>query len=178
MRTGLVKKGDQVVAINEENALGASFNYVIDLISQVKGPEITFTMFRGSTDELKDLVEKNGGVVEKPPTTAKITVQRKDQPDLELEAPIGKNIRDLMIENKINVYQSLTRWTNCNGKQLCGTCIVEVTEGLNNLTLKSVDEATVLRENPPSYRLSCVTDIYGDATVKIFPAVGAAQWTR
>ena len=38
----------------------------------------------------------------------------------------GTNLRTLLVGNGINVYRSLTRWTNCNGKQRCGTCIVEV----------------------------------------------------
>ena len=44
--------------------------------------------------------------------------------------------------------------------------------------MKSMDEASTLRDNPDSYRLSCVTDVYGDITVKVQGPVGAAQWTR
>lgn len=46
----------------------------------------------------------------------------------------GTNMRKLLVGNGINVYRSLTRWTNCNGKQRCGTCIVEV----NTATLLSL----------------------------------------
>lgn len=38
----------------------------------------------------------------------------------------GTNIRELLVDNGINVYRSVTRWTNCKGKQRCGTCIVDV----------------------------------------------------
>ena len=38
----------------------------------------------------------------------------------------GTNLRQLLVGNGINVYRSLTKWTNCNGKQRCGTCIVDV----------------------------------------------------
>ena len=41
----------------------------------------------------------------------------------------GTNLRTLLVGNGINVYRSLTRWTNCSGKQRCGTCIVEVRYG-------------------------------------------------
>jgi hypothetical protein len=41
-----------------------------------------------------------------------------------------------------------------------------------------MDEASTLRENPDSYRLSCVTFAYGDVTVETFPPINAAQWTR
>ena len=38
----------------------------------------------------------------------------------------GTNLRRLLVGNGINVYRSITRWTNCSGKQRCGTCIVDV----------------------------------------------------
>ena len=83
-----------------------------------------------------------------------------------------------LVSRGINVYQSITRWTNCNGKQLCGTCIVDVTSGIDSCTRRSIDEASTLRENPPTYKLACITNVYGDATVSLMPKVGAAQWTR
>ena len=57
--------------------------------------------------------------------TITITViQNKGSPQEELKrlkAPVGVNVRQYLVDNDINVYQSLTRWTNCKGKQLCGT---------------------------------------------------------
>ena len=53
----------------------------------------------------------------------------------------------------------MTRWTNCNGKQLCGTCIVDVTEGVDKCTRRSLDEASTLRENPKTYKLACITNV-------------------
>mmetsp|Transcript_30873 Transcript_30873/g.61131 ORF Transcript_30873/g.61131 Transcript_30873/m.61131 type:complete len:88 (+) Transcript_30873:866-1129(+) len=81
-------------------------------------------------------------------------------------------------EKDINVYQSLTRWTNCSGKQLCGTCIVNISEGSAGTSRKTLDEESTLRDNPDSYRLSCVTFAYSDITVETFPPIEAYQWTR
>ncbi|KAK1741818.1 hypothetical protein QTG54_007391 [Skeletonema marinoi] len=64
------------------------------------------------------------------------------------------------------------------GKQLCGTCIVNIVDGAGNTNRKSLDEGSTLRENPESYRLSCVSFAYGDITVETFPPIEAAQWTR
>jgi hypothetical protein len=47
-----------------------------------------------------------------------------------------------------------------------------------NTNRKSMDEGSTLRENPDSYRLSCVTFAYGDVTVETFPPINPAQWTR
>ena len=112
------------------------------------------------------------------PETVTLTLEASDGTVTALELPYGANLRDELVARGINVYQSLTRWTNCNGKQLCGTCIVDVKEGLEGCTRRSVDEASTLRENPPTYKLACITNLYGDATVKLFPPVKASQWTR
>ena len=40
------------------------------------------------------------------------------------------------------------------------------------------EQASTLRENPRTYKLACVTGVYGDVTVQLMPKVGAAQWTR
>lgn len=50
----------------------------------------------------------------------------------------------------------------------CGTCIMEVTEGWNNLTTPSVLEEKVLKENMAGRhnRLACQAQILGDCKVK------------
>ncbi|MCG5500088.1 2Fe-2S iron-sulfur cluster-binding protein [Ectothiorhodospira lacustris] len=50
----------------------------------------------------------------------------------------------------------------------CGTCLMEVEEGWNNLTEPSVVEHKVLRENNAGrhQRLACQTQVLGDATVR------------
>ena len=88
-------------------------------------------------------------------TTVTVTVVQEGMPDIQLQCPGmfrsfiwknnlpdrratvgnrflicvlvgGTNIRELLVDNGINVYRSVTRWTNCKGKQRCGTCIVDV----------------------------------------------------
>jgi len=50
----------------------------------------------------------------------------------------------------------------------CGTCMMEVTEGWNNLSEPSVLEEKVLKENMAGrrHRLSCQAQVLGDCTVK------------
>jgi ferredoxin len=63
-------------------------------------------------------------------------------------------------------------------KFLFHVTILQIKEGMENCSRKALDEETTLRENPESYRLSCVTSLYGDCTIEVQGPVGASQWTR
>jgi ferredoxin len=164
------------------NLIGAPFDFVMGAFAELDRTvtELDVVFFRGSKDELKAAC--TGQDVSSEPETITVTViQNKGSATEEtkvLTATAGVNVRQLLVDNNINVYQSLTRWTNCKGKQLCGTCIVNLARGGVQTNRKSMDEASTLRENPDSYRLSCVTFAYGDVTVETFPPIKAAQWTR
>lgn len=184
--SGQVELGDQLCELKGSgapiNLVGAPFDYVMGAFAELeKGlQEVDLVFFRGSKDELRALCTGEG-VRDEPDQVMITVIQNKgsDQEEVkQIVAPTGCNVREVLTNNDINVYQSITRWTNCKGKQLCGTCIVNVTEGSQQTNRKSMDEASTLRENPDSYRLSCVTFAYGDITVETFPPIEAAQWTR
>lgn len=183
----MVLKGDQLCELQEDgqkpiNLLGAPFDYVMDAFSGLgkTTKEVNLVFFHGNKDDLKQVCTGNAASAE--PDMITITVlQNKGADDEQLHkflVPAGSNVREVCVDNGINVYQSVTRWTNCKGKQLCGTCIVNVAEGSLFTNRKSVDETSTLRENPDSYRLSCVAFAYGDVTIETFPPINAAQWTR
>jgi len=175
-RTGLVLIGDQLVAIAGESVLGLTIGEAMEKLGAAEGgAEIPLTFFRGSRDQLQKIVGADSAGT---PSVVTITLQVPGQPDQRIEVPYGANLRDELVARKINVYQSITRWTNCNGQQLCGTCIVNVPYGLEACTRRSLDEDSTLRENPETYKLACITNVYGDVTVQLMPKVGAAQWTR
>jgi ferredoxin len=198
--SGLVQKGDQLCEVmpvkdnNEDNSpsipvnlVGASFNSVMSALAGLDRSVqlVDLVFFRGTKEELKAAAtgdDGSGGSSSADKDTITVTVIQnkgsRDETTTTLEAPTGANVRQLLVDNGINVYQSLTRWTNCKGKQLCGTCIVNVVDGAPNTNWKSMDEASTLRANPDSYRLSCVTFAHGDVTVETFPPVNADQWTR
>ena len=163
--------------------LGAPFDTVMSAFATLDKTvrEVDLVFFRGTKEELKELCTGDSGGSADSETITITVVQNKggrDEAVRTLAAPAGCNVRQVLVDNGINVYQSVTRWTNCKGKQLCGTCIVNVADGAPGTNRKSMDEASTLRENPEGYRLSCVTFAYGDVTVETFPPVQAAQWTR
>lgn len=187
--SGEVKVGDQIcelrpVAEGGEaiNLIGAPFDEVMGAFASLGRNviDVDLVFFRGTKEELKaacagrSLSEKD----EKITITVVQNKGAKDEAIRHIEANAGCNVRQVLTDNRINVYQSVTRWTNCKGKQLCGTCIVNIANGGASTNRKSLDEASTLRENPDSYRLSCVTFAYGDVTVETFPPIKAAQWTR
>jgi len=187
--SGEVKVGDQLCelkAVQEDstpvNLVGAPFDFVMEAFADLDKTvsDVDLVFFRGTKDELKAAAK--GEAVSSEPEIITVTVIENKGSKTEkihtLKAPVGVNIRELCVDNGINVYQSITRWTNCKGKQLCGTCIVNVTDGGINTNRKSMDEGSTLRENPETYRLSCVAFAYGDCTVETFPPIEASQWTR
>ena len=192
---GMVNVGDQLcemipVVYDETapapepiNLLGASFDFVMTAFASLDKTvsEVDLVFFKGNKDELKALCNGEAAKTGDEDTVTITVIQNKGSPEeklIRLRAPTGVNVRQYLVDNGINVYQSLTRWTNCKGKQLCGTCIVNIADGLPNTNWKSMDEASTLRSNPDSYRLSCVTFAHGDVTVETFPPVNADQWTR
>lgn len=62
----------------------------------------------------------------------------------------------------------------------CSWCalLLQIKEGMEGCSQRSLDEEMVLQENPDTYRLSCITNVYSDITVEVLGPVGAAQWTR
>jgi ferredoxin len=195
--SGQVTVGDQLcelAAVNMKGAdddddvaapiplAGAAFDVVMEAFADLDKSisEVDLVFFRGTKDELKAAAK--GEALSSDPEVITVTVIENKGSETEavrtLQAPAGVNLRQLCVDNEINVYQSFTRWTNCKGKQLCGTCIVNVPQGSTDTNRKSMDEASTLRENPESYRLSCVTFAYGDVTIETFPPIKASQWTR
>lgn len=172
-QSGMVEKGDYIIGVGNTSTIAMDFDFVLTTLNKQEEARLNYTFFRGSKEQLM------GGPMPAPSeTTVTVTVKQDGKPDIILQCPGGTNLRQLLVGNGVNVYRSLTRWTNCEGKQRCGTCIVDIKEGLESCTRRSLDEEATLRENPESYRLSCITSIYGDVTVQVQGPVGAAQWTR
>lgn len=198
--SGMVSNGDQIcqlqpVILNQDeanenistdpiNLVGASFDAVMNAFATLDRSIqlVDLVFFKGTKEELKAAASGGSGENSSDPDVITITVvQNKgtsNEETISFKAPTGCNIRNELISRGINVYQSITRFTNCKGKQLCGTCIVNMTEGGMSTNRKSMDEASTLRENPENYRLACVTFAYGDVTVETYPPVNKAQWTR
>ncbi|MGC9505601.1 2Fe-2S iron-sulfur cluster-binding protein [Baaleninema sp.] len=89
--------------------------------------------------------------------------------DLEVVAADGANLRTKALENKVDIYKTWGKLTNCGGYGQCGTCIVEVVEGMENLSPPTEAEKRKLRKKPDSYRLACQALVNGPVSVKTKP---------
>ena len=78
------------------------------------------------------------------------------------------NLRKVAQLHDIEVYKGIHQAPfplgNCGGNGLCGTCVMEIVEGLENLSPKNIRERNCfkLHGKPDNYRLSCQTQVMGD----------------
>ncbi|OIP68358.1 MAG: iron ABC transporter substrate-binding protein [Oscillatoriales cyanobacterium CG2_30_40_61] len=87
----------------------------------------------------------------------------------EIIAADGANLRLKALENQIDLYTFTGKMMNCGGYGQCGTCIVEIVEGIDNLPPRTEAEARILKKKPDSYRLACQTIVNGPISVQTKP---------
>ena len=81
----------------------------------------------------------------------------------------GENLRQKALENGIDLYTFKGKLMNCCGYGQCGTCVVEITSWMENLSPKTAFEEKVLRKKPDNYRLACQTMVNGSVSVNTKP---------
>jgi ferredoxin len=87
----------------------------------------------------------------------------------EVIAADGANLRLKALENGIDIYTFMGKMTNCGGYGQCGTCIVEIVEGMENLSARTEVENRKLKKKPDTYRLACQTLVNGPVSVNTKP---------
>ncbi|MEP0854796.1 2Fe-2S iron-sulfur cluster-binding protein [Trichocoleus sp. DQ-U1] len=97
---------------------------------------------------------------------ANITFVNENQ---EAIAADGANLREKALQNGIDIYTFRGKMMNCGGYGQCGTCIVEIVEGMENLSPRTEVENRKLKKKPETYRLACQTLVNGPISVKTKP---------
>ncbi|HEY9729738.1 MAG TPA: 2Fe-2S iron-sulfur cluster-binding protein [Chroococcales cyanobacterium] len=87
----------------------------------------------------------------------------------EVVAADGANLREKALQNGIDIYTFMGKMMNCGGYGQCGTCIVEVMEGIENLSPRTEVEKQKLKKKPDTYRLACQTLVNGPVIVRTKP---------
>jgi ferredoxin len=108
---------------------------------------------------------------------------------VEIEVPVGANLRKAALSAGINPHSvvngfgaGLTRYLNCLGNGLCGTCRVNIVKGMENVSVMGVVEKIKFHNpipdplpalqfigNEDKLRLSCQTLVNGDIEVETAP---------
>lgn len=87
----------------------------------------------------------------------------------EVFATSGANLRFKAMENGIDLYTLVGKMTNCGGYGQCGTCVVEITEGMEYLSPRTEAENRKLKKRPDHCRLACQALVYGPVSVVTKP---------
>lgn len=74
-----------------------------------------------------------------------------------------KLLRDVMLENQVELYGPYGKMMNCEGRGMCGTCLVEILEGAELMNKRTPAEPYYLKLRPDSWRLACQATV-GDGT--------------
>jgi len=85
---------------------------------------------------------------------------------IEVDCAPGDPILFALLDRGVNITSV------CGGNCSCGTCNIEVLEGMENLPPIAADEARVLskiKRQGPNIRLSCQSRPSGDVTIRIRP---------
>ena len=87
----------------------------------------------------------------------------------EVDAAYGANLRFKAQENSIDIYTLMGKLAQCGGYGQCGTCVVDIVEGLENLSPRTAVEDRMLRKRPSTCRLACQVTVNGPISVVTKP---------
>ncbi|XP_027342589.1 photosynthetic NDH subunit of subcomplex B 3, chloroplastic [Abrus precatorius] len=104
-------------------------------------------------------------------------------PDLHYRSACGgRKLRNIMMDSNIDLYGPYARaLLNCGGGGTCGTCVVEVLEGMELLSPRTNKEKEKLKKNPKNWRLACQTtvgtpDSRGAVVIQQLPEWKGHEW--
>eukprot|EP00275_Glaucocystis_incrassata_P001881 EC124218.1.p1 GENE.EC124218.1~~EC124218.1.p1 ORF type:complete len:160 (+),score=10.41 EC124218.1:114-593(+) len=80
-----------------------------------------------------------------------------------------ENLRFALQQNKVDLYTLKGKLTNCGGYGKCGTCVVEVFAGMDNLSPLTPDEKRILKEKSKTLGLACQAVLRGPVSIKTKP---------
>uniref|UniRef100_A0A7S4I299 PDZ domain-containing protein n=1 Tax=Prymnesium polylepis TaxID=72548 RepID=A0A7S4I299_9EUKA len=150
--TGLLKRGDRILTILEDDVSSSDFDAVMSML--VEAPEeVTLTVER-------NVIVKKPKVVLPDPI---LTVKGGPSGDVAR----GSSLRLTLLDADVELYKGMKKLTNCGGAGQCNLCMVEVLEGMENLSPPTAVEQTRLKKKPEGYRMACQTLINGDVTVEV-----------
>ena len=93
----------------------------------------------------------------------------------EIQVPEGSNLRKEAIAAGVGLYTGIHKVFNCHGFDLCGSCRVLITKGMENTNEIGFAERMRLKASmayigsEDTMRLACQTEVHGDVEVLTKP---------
>lgn len=100
-------------------------------------------------------------------TPVTVNVIQEGEPDKAIEAKVGDNLRQTLLDNNVEVYRGLKKKLgNCGGGGQCTYCAVDFVES-EGWEPRSKYEDTKLGKKSKTARLACLNNIQGPATIRV-----------
>ncbi len=78
----------------------------------------------------------------------------------------GANLRQVLLKNKLNLYNGNAKYINCRGIGTCGTCAVEIIGAVSPPNWKDQARRSLPPHDPQkNRRLACQTKVLGDIEI-------------
>ncbi len=78
----------------------------------------------------------------------------------------GDNLRNILLQNGIDLYNGNAKVINCRGIGTCGTCAVEIDGEVSEVNWRDKTRRSLPPHSPTSSRrLACQTKVLGDVRV-------------
>lgn len=146
--------GLQIETVMDEDVTNLLFDDVMAKLIDAPSPVSVAFLKKDETDD--DALDFG--------TPVKLNVIDGDK-EVTIDAKVGDNLRQVLLENDLEVYKGLKqKLGNCGGGGQCGFCSVEVDGAWEE---RSEYEDKKLKNSSPKSRLSCMNNIQGPANIKL-----------
>lgn len=86
-----------------------------------------------------------------------------------IECNVGTNLRQVLLESRVDLYNGGSKVINCRGIGSCGTCAVLVEGAVSEANLRDKTRRSLPPHSPTrNLRLACQTQVLGDVEVTRF----------
>jgi ferredoxin len=133
------------------------FDDVMDKIINAPSPvALEFVLPESSSNEPPEL-EIGTAVI--------ITVAEDGKPDRALQAKVGDNLRQVLLQNNVEVYKGMKqKLGNCGGGGQCTFCAFDFVESASWVPRSDYEDQKLKKS--PNARLTCLNNIQGPATIR------------
>lgn len=152
-------EGCKILRIMEQDVTSLAFDDVMEAIIEAPSPlTIEFEVQGGVPAEEARLFDVG--------TLVTINVIQEGKPDLAIEAKVGDNLRQTLLDNNVEVYRGMKKKLgNCGGAGQCTFCAVDFVNSEGWQQRSDYEDKKIGKW--PNARLACLNNIQGPATVRV-----------